>query len=298
MEPECAAEGQLTKVDSCVICMCDLGDGPCAKLGCGHVFHATCLTQLLMNGQPTVRLSFGFLDCPSCRAAQIDVFHIPVIAKVLRPLVLLKNETQRQSLENAQLQGVFADGRVDDPADHYYGKSLDYAMHRCSFYQCYECKKPYFGGLIDCEQEAAQAEANPAQKEDLRCNDCTLKEIGAGKTECDKHGKIQIDWKCQYCCSVALFTCFGTHFFCKPCHDIAPRVYPHLEKIPTKDCNGVDCPLGIAHPPPSHDSKKGGVFPLGCGICRSENLERLQKASSLKQIAVKSEDLPKAWIYD
>merc|ERR1712127_1151402 len=231
--------------------------------------------------------------------APIDAFHIKVIAEVLRPHVELKNEVQRQALENGKLQGVFADGRVEDPTDFYFKKNLDYAMHRCSFYQCFECKKPYFGGLIDCEQEAAQeADADSRKKEDLRCTDCTLKAIGAGKTECAEHGKIQIDWKCQYCCSVAVFTCFGTHFFCKPCHDLAPQVYPHLEKIPTKDCNGIDCPLGIAHPPPTHDPKKGGVFPLGCGICRSENLEKLQKANATKQIAFKAEDLPKAYIYN
>jgi len=37
------------------------------------------------------------------------------------------------------------------------------------------------------------------------------------------------------------------------------------------------------------------VFPLGCGICRSERLEVLQKRN-VRQ-AVTSENVPKAWLY-
>ena len=76
---------------------------------------------------------------------------------------------------------------------------------------------------------------------------------------------------------------------------MAPRVYPHLDKIPLKDCHGINCPLGIAHPPPHWDPKKGGVFPLGCGICRSEKLSILANNNDFKQ-AVQEDNLPKAWI--
>ena len=47
--------------------------------------------------------------------------------------------------------------------------------------------------------------------------------------------------------------------------------------IPLKDCHGVNCPLGVAHPPPNSNPRLGGVFPLGCGICRSEKLEVMKK---------------------
>ena len=65
-----------------------------------------------------------------------------------------------------------------------------------------------------------------------------------------------------------------------------------------KDCGGINCPLGIAHPPPNNNSRLGGVFPLGCGICRSEKLEKLEKFknSEIKQF-IYSEDRPKAWLY-
>ena len=107
-------------------------------------------------------------------------------------------------------------------------------------------------------------------------------------TDCDKHGKEQIDWKCMYCCSTALFCCFGTHYMCNPCHD----EYNRTLNPPLKDCNGIDCPLGIAHPPPSKNPREGGVFPLGCGICRSKKIELLQQNRDVKQV---TKILPKFW---
>lgn len=34
-----------------------------------------------------------------------------------------------------------------------------------------------------------------------------------------------------------------------------------------KDCGGVNCPLGVAHPPASNDPFKA-MYPLGCSLCR------------------------------
>ena len=93
--------------------------------------------------------------------------------------------------------------------------------------------------------------------------------MGDGLDNCAIHGKDYIDWKCMYCCDVALFRCFGTHTMCNRCHDEYNRTCnPTL-----KDCGGVNCPLGIHHPPASSDYKKG-VYPLGCSICRSEKLKK------------------------
>ena len=125
------------------------------------------------------------------------------------------------------------------------------------------------------------------------CQDCLLKELGGGTTICDKHGTSQIDWKCMYCCSPALFKCFGTHYFCNRCHDQYNST-PCRTSNKLYDCHGINCPLGMAHPPPSKNPREGGVFPLGCGICRSEKLELLQKNRDVQQI-VSIDNLPKFW---
>ena len=55
--------------------------------------------------------------------------------------------------------------------------------------------------------------------------------------------------------------------------------------------------MGIAHPPPHNDPRKGGVFPLGCGICRSEKLEVIQKYKTSLALDGGVKEAPKAWIY-
>ena len=41
---------------------------------------------------------------------------------------------------------------------------------------------------------------------------------------CPKHGTDYLEYKCRYCCSVAVFFCFGTTHFCNACHDDFQRV--------------------------------------------------------------------------
>ena len=106
-----------------------------------------------------------------------------------------------------------------------------------------------------------------------------MKTYGAGQETCEKHGNLQIDWKCMFCCSVAVYHCFGTHWFCDRCHRNT-RGPSHNHTL--YDCDGVDCPLGVPHPPAHNDPKKSS-FPLGCGICRSERLEELKRNENIIQ---------------
>ena len=46
----------------------------------------------------------------------------------------------------------------------------EYVMAKSAFYQCNECKKPFFGGLVDCERDLNLAEK--VKKEDLKCKTC------------------------------------------------------------------------------------------------------------------------------
>ena len=77
---------------------------------------------------------------------------------------------------------------------------------------------------------------------------------------------------------------------CLPCHDeyIATNCNPTL-----KECPGDSCPLGIAHPGPTRDAHIFGVFPLGCGICRSEKLEILEN-KQFRQVIDES-NMPKTY---
>lgn len=132
----------------------------------------------------------------------------------------------------------------------------DVAPSKCAFYECFECKEPFFGGVVDCERDLNLAETT--KREDLVCKACTLKKFGSGQGTCKLHGDFFITWKCCKCCSEALFKC-GPMYFCDDCHEGGEG---------EGDCGGVDCPLGVPHPPASNNSMKS-MYPLGCSLCRN-----------------------------
>jgi hypothetical protein len=86
-------------------------------------------------------------------------------------------------------------------------------LHVCSVFVrlCVfdRCKKFYFGGRRDCEQNAA-AEVRPDNE--FVCYDCAdLKSI---KCRNKDHAEFQV-WKCRFCCNLASWFCFGTTHYCQ-----------------------------------------------------------------------------------
>ena len=114
-------------------------------------------------------------------------------------------------------------------------------MKQCTIYPCSKCEKPYFGGMMDCaERMNAEAALDPNS---LICKECVVEEMGYGKEICNKHGNRYIDWKCQLCCSIAVWTC-GGKYFCTPCHNNYMAKKIRDEDI-TRCMGGKDCPLGL-----------------------------------------------------
>lgn len=131
--------------------------------------------------------------------------------------------------------------------------------------------------MIDCR--VAMREERHIKKEELRCPKCLSEELGFGQFACHKkeHGDKYIDYKCRFCCNVALYVCFnGTHF-CNACHKKACQqtLNFHKNEHEIKCSNPYGrCPLGIR----DHViAWKNPRFSLGCSLCRSEKLELLEE---------------------
>eukprot|EP00759_Apiculatamorpha_spiralis_P047826 PhF_6_TR43353/c0_g1_i2/m.66411 len=93
-----------------------------------------------------------------------------------------------------------------------------------------------------------------AERENIICGGCAS---SAGS--CSKHGTQYIEYKCKYCCSLAVWFCWGTTHFCDACHN-PPR------KTARYQCEGPGkCSLGGNHTP------NGTECSLGCGMCRIES---------------------------
>lgn len=250
--------------DYCPICYTSgIGDAPSIIPECGHICHIDCLLSRLKKRWPGPRITFAFCECPVCRKWASAPQSVEVTAE-LKSIHDIFEDIRKKAVDRLKFEGLDKDKRLHDPKDKFYNKFEEYALTRLSYYMCFKCKKPYFGGLKSCEN------VNEGQREyqesDLVCGACASDNIKGGVSNCPQHGKDFIEFKCQFCCSVAQWFCWGTTHFCEPCHAKQCKG-EYVNKIP-KDklpkCYGADsCPLKIKHPP------NGSEYSLGCAVCRN-----------------------------
>ena len=118
-------------------------------------------------------------------------------------------------MERAKFEDLHKDPRLKNKDDAYYNDLQGYAMKRLSYYQCFKCNEPYFGGMKACE---AVNDYNNFKKEELVCGKCAAVSVGGGIKNCKIHGMEFIEYKCKFCCSIAQWFCWGNTHFCEACH--------------------------------------------------------------------------------
>ncbi|XP_054087808.1 E3 ubiquitin-protein ligase highwire isoform X1 [Zeugodacus cucurbitae] len=239
--------------DMCMICFVEaLSCAPSIQLECGHVFHYHCSKAVIEKRWSGPRITFGFSLCPICKA---DIQHA-LLADILEPINALKQDVKRKALMRLKYEGIVKDTDSKDVTN--------LAMDRYAYYVCYKCQKAYYGGEARCDAEIGEK----FDPQELVCGGCS--DVARAQM-CPKHGTDFLEYKCRYCCSVAVFFCFGTTHFCDTCHDDFQRLtnipknkLPQCPAGPkAKQLMGDECPLHVIHPP------TGEEFALGCGVCRN-----------------------------
>lgn len=263
----CRADDQeLLKQDAddmCMICFTEaLSAAPAVLLKCGHVFHFHCAKRVLESRWVGPRITFGFSHCPICKC---DIDHL-VLREFLRPIQQLFDDVRRKALMRLEYEGLHKAEAITTPGARFYKDPAGFAMDRYAYYVCFKCNKAYYGGEARCDEQAVVGDQfDPRELVCGACSDVTMAQM------CPKHGTDFLEYKCRYCCSVAVFFCFGTTHFCNLCHDnfqqvtsIPKNELPHCPCGPRgKQLEGDECPLHIKHPP------TGEEFALGCGVCRN-----------------------------
>jgi hypothetical protein len=252
--------------DMCMICYTEgLSCAPCVQLTCGHVFHYHCCRSSLTKKWSGPMITFRFMFCSLC--VNIPISH-PALSDVQEPIAKLYEDVKRKCLLRLEYENQMQCDEITSPSSKFYQKPLDYAMSKYAYYLCCKCKKSYYGGEARCAQAAAVSDDyDPTE---LVCPACS-NVSGIAIQVCPKHGTDFLEYKCRYCCSVAVYFCFGTTHFCNPCHDDFQRVTStpksELPQCPVgpraKPLEGTECPLHVKHPP------TGEEFALGCGVCRN-----------------------------
>uniref|UniRef100_A0A671LHM8 E3 ubiquitin-protein ligase MYCBP2 n=1 Tax=Sinocyclocheilus anshuiensis TaxID=1608454 RepID=A0A671LHM8_9TELE len=249
--------------DMCMICFTEaLSAAPAIQLDCSHVFHLQCTRRVLENRWLGPRITFGFMSCPICK----NKINHSVLKDLLEPIKELYEDVRRKALMRLEYEGLHKSEAITMSGARFYNNPAGFAMNRYAYYVCFKCKKAYFGGEARCDAEAGQGDDYDPRE--LICGACS--DVSRAQM-CSKHGTDFLEYKCRYCCSVAVFFCFGTTHFCNACHDDFQRMtsvpkeeLPHCPAGPKgKQLEGSECPLHVVHPP------TGEEFALGCGVCRN-----------------------------
>lgn len=269
LDEECVSKNPQATLDSkadsyCTICYTTgLGNAPSILLDCGHLFHISCVLSKLKKSCPGPRITFGFCECPSCRKWTSCSYNKEIQNEMLKIKELFQ-AIREMALQRIKFEGLDKAPRLSDPKDRFYNKLEEYALACLSYYMCFKCKKPYFGGLKSCDN--VNEGNNKFEESDLVCGKCAAVSIVSGVTDCKLHGKDYIEFKCKFCCSVAQWFCWGNTHFCEPCHQkqVKGDYLTQKKKDQLPKCGGKEsCPLKVQHP------ANGDEYSLGCAICRN-----------------------------
>ncbi|KAL0479167.1 hypothetical protein AKO1_007996 [Acrasis kona] len=265
LDEKCARRAGLTcDADSyCGVCYTDSLDAmPCIQLAsCDHIFHLECIKRKITTKWIGARITFGFMNCPLC---QVPIIHDSLV-NTLRPFKEMKQLVLDGCENRLHHERLHTHEDITKPGGRFYKKPIAFALHNFAYYMCYECKKPYFGGMRRCEDENRGDGNSEFNEKELICGSCVAKKFKDSQ-RCNKHGVEFNEYKCKFCCNIATWFCWGNTHFCDECHKI--QVASHkLTKTPKDQlpkCKGRGrCPSGGDH------QDNGEEYALGCGICRT-----------------------------
>jgi len=285
LNENCVDGGQLSD-DFCNICWVDeLGAAPSIQLNCGHVFHFNCVKQRIDSRWGGARISFAFAGCPLCH----KTMEHPALLRMQRKVTVLRESIERLAAQRLEYENLSKHKDIVDENGRFYKDPLGFAMNRFAYYECYECKSPYFGGQAQCAGGPGEDQDGHYNPKLLVCQPCQKGGNGAdamgGVIDCETHGKDYIEFKCKFCCSIANWYCWGTTHMCDDCHKTQANAFvgTKMTRRPLSDFprhwsfkvemgniaskwpkNISQCPLGIERHPRNGESD----YSLGCAMCR------------------------------
>ena len=117
---------------------------------------------------------------------------------------------------------------------------------KVDIYRCFSCESFYSVAKQTCVEYGE--EFNTINPENNRCSRCSQR--------CSLHGVEALTYKCYYCCSPAVFSCYGIQtLMCDDCHNHALEI--------SKGRPPAKCRCRVQHPPNGARKK----FVLSCQLC-------------------------------
>jgi len=166
---------------------------------------------------------------------------------------LLQPELSTRTRVNAALYKHAVEDPVDriEDIDTMTPRAADDIIHRrIGAFTCSKCNDVF------CEGIACAADDDEQQEDrEMVCADCQLRPlVNVDFSQCKEPV-----YKCDLCCSVAVYRC-PDYYQCEKHHSQGGKV---VEECP----GGHKCPLGVVHPQNAH-VKRGFIIGCGCGKCK------------------------------
>ncbi len=76
--------------------------------------------------------------------------HCPKINTEINKIMVIKQDVETKALQRSKFEGIDKDPRLNEKADRFYNNLPAWSMFKLAYYQCFKCKKPYYGGMKDC----------------------------------------------------------------------------------------------------------------------------------------------------
>jgi E3 ubiquitin-protein ligase MYCBP2 len=185
----------------------ELSQAPVIALECSpsvrHVFHLDCVRSKLEHRWDGAAIDFAFLNCPLCSTS---IRH-QAFSNLMTEFNALYRKVLLKAMERLRFEGLDRDPQVKSPSGRFYQNAAGFALQHYAFYQCFQCKNPYFGGARVC-QAAGEKKIN---REELVCVSCQKLE---SLETCKVHGTDWLSFKCRFCCNMGVWHCWDKCHFC------------------------------------------------------------------------------------
>lgn len=128
-----------------------------------------CIRTRIQKRWDGLAISIKFALCPSCNQWMEAPGHAWLESKV-EEAKNLEEKILEKCLQRAKHEGLDLDERIKDPKSEYFNNVGKFAFDHLNYYECYECKDPYFGGHRQCGAPAGgeeeKKEGENAKEED------------------------------------------------------------------------------------------------------------------------------------
>ena len=157
LHPQCVKLNEIATLSAdseqyCSVCFTDsLAYGPCIQFKCKHIFHLDCIqSKIAKKWEGSAHIKLSYMECPACsQILEGAEAHAP-LNEMVKAGKRLHDIIKVKAVERAKLEGLEQHERIVREDSDFFNKLEAFALYKLQFYECHQCKLPYYGGQQDC----------------------------------------------------------------------------------------------------------------------------------------------------